>query len=260
MTIYTPTSEIIDSFNGQCDLKDGIFCHVSPTFAENPLYVLRVARFAACYGFNVDPDTMSLMSYLVSSGELDHLTAECVWKEFEKIFNKHEMLWGLEILQQCGALRRLFSLELFDADRLVLERAIEVDIPIASLCAIFFSRCDLKKLESKIRFPSSILKTIRLFKEQFELITSFDKLPSSEKIALLKNVGALRQTLEFKYLIIACSVISFFRDWQFNIEKSIHLLKNINYEELLKNIPNSKKASTVFNAQVTILERDGYNI
>lgn len=260
MAIYPPTGEIIDPFNGQRDLKDGILRHVSPAFVEDPLRVLRVARFAARFGFNVDPDTMSLMSRQVSSGELDHLTAERVWKEFEKIFDEPEMLWGLEVLQQCGALRRLFDLELFDVDRFALERAIEVDAPIASLCAIFFNRCDLKKLESKIRFPSSILETIRLFKEQFGLITSFDKLPSLEKIALLKNVGALRQSLEFKYLMIACSIISSFRDWQLDIEKTIYLLKSINYEELLKNVPNSQKVSIVLNAQVTILERNNYVI
>lgn len=256
---YDPTNKaVIDPFGGQRDLKDGILRHVSLAFAEDPLRVLRVARFAARYGFSVDPDTMSLMSRLVSSGELDHLTAERVWKEFEKLFAEEHVVWGLEILNQCGALQRLFNIEFLDADKHVLDRAIDTDAPIASLCALFFSRCDLKSLEKKIRLPSSVMETIRLYRDYFGLITSFDRLPSSEKIAVLKNVGGLRQSMEFKYLLIACSIVSFFRDWMVDIEQSISLLKNVDYETLLKDVPNSEKAKVVLNEQITLLERNRY--
>lgn len=257
---FDPVSkQVIDPFNGQRDLREGILRHVSPAFAEDPLRVLRVARFAARYGFSVDPDTMSLMSRLVTSGELDHLTAERVWKEFERLLAEEHVVWGLEILNQCGALKRLFGIEFLDADKHVLDRAIEADAPIASLCALFFSRCDLKSLERKIRLPSSVMETIRLYKDYFGMITSFDRLPSLEKIALLKNTGGLRQSMEFKYLLIACSVVSFFRDWMIDVQQTISILKNIDYVTLLKDVPNPEKAKVVLNEQITLLERNKYD-
>lgn len=81
------TGRIIDPFNGQQDLADKLLRHVSPAFAEDPLRVLRVARFAARYanlGFTVAPDTLALMQQLADSGELNHLTAERVWKEMSR--------------------------------------------------------------------------------------------------------------------------------------------------------------------------------
>ncbi|HAD47028.1 MAG TPA: multifunctional CCA tRNA nucleotidyl transferase/2'3'-cyclic phosphodiesterase/2'nucleotidase/phosphatase, partial [Alcanivorax sp.] len=79
----TPGGEIIDPFNGKRDLKARILRHVSPSFAEDPLRVLRVARFAARYhwmGFRVADTTLELMGDIVMSGEMTHLAAERVWK------------------------------------------------------------------------------------------------------------------------------------------------------------------------------------
>src|SRR5208282_1859428 len=78
------TGEIIDPFDGLHDLQDRTLRHVSPAFAEDPLRVLRVARFCARYNFKIAQRTLDLMSHLVQVGELDHLTPERVWVEIEK--------------------------------------------------------------------------------------------------------------------------------------------------------------------------------
>ncbi|MBF0368166.1 MAG: multifunctional CCA addition/repair protein [Magnetococcales bacterium] len=81
------TGRIIDPFGGREDLKNRILRHVSPAFGEDPLRVLRVARFFARFhalGFQIAPDTLNLMTQLVDSGELDHLTPERVWMETVK--------------------------------------------------------------------------------------------------------------------------------------------------------------------------------
>ena len=78
---------LIDPFGGLTDLNNRLLRHVSAAFVEDPLRVLRVARFAARYaplGFQIAPETMQLMQDLVASGELDHLTPERVWKETER--------------------------------------------------------------------------------------------------------------------------------------------------------------------------------
>lgn len=96
-----------DPYNGEKDLQDRILRHVSPAFSEDPLRVLRVARFAAKlhpFGFTIAPETMQLMKQIVDSGELKYLTAERVWQEWQKSLNTDSPQVFLEILKQCGAL------------------------------------------------------------------------------------------------------------------------------------------------------------
>lgn len=99
--------ELIDPYNGQQDIIDRTLRHVSDAFTEDPLRVLRVARFAARFhhlGFTVAPETMNLMKVLVDSGELSHLTAERVWQEWQKSLSSQHPEIFLSTLKECGAL------------------------------------------------------------------------------------------------------------------------------------------------------------
>ena len=103
--------EVIDPFNGKADLKARLLRHVSPAFAEDPLRVLRVARFAARYhwlGFRVAEDTLTLMKQLAASGELDYLVAERVWKETSRALMERDPQVFFQVLHACGALAVLF--------------------------------------------------------------------------------------------------------------------------------------------------------
>ena len=103
--------EIIDPYGGKQDLENRILRHISPAFSEDPLRVLRVARFAARYhslGFKIASETLSLMAELAQSGELQHLTAERVWLETEKALNEKNPEIYFETLHKIGALRVLF--------------------------------------------------------------------------------------------------------------------------------------------------------
>jgi len=112
--------QIIDPYNGQQDLNDRIFRHVSDAFVEDPLRVLRVARFAARYhkyGFTIAPETLALMKEISESGELQSLTAERVWQEMQlsladgganSDINLGSPEVFFQILHQCGALKELW--------------------------------------------------------------------------------------------------------------------------------------------------------
>ena len=103
--------EIIDPYGGKQDLDNRILRHISPSFSEDPLRVLRVARFAARYhslGFKIASETLSLMAELAQSGELQNLTAERVWLETEKALNEKNPEIYFETLHKTGALRVLF--------------------------------------------------------------------------------------------------------------------------------------------------------
>lgn len=98
---------VIDPYHGQEDLEARLLRHVSPAFAEDPLRVLRVARFAARYaplGFSVAPETLALMRELSESGELEALTAERSWKEISRALMESRPDVFIQVLRDCGAL------------------------------------------------------------------------------------------------------------------------------------------------------------
>lgn len=98
---------LIDPFNGRNDLNQRVLRHVSDAFSEDPLRVLRVARFAARYqelGFTIHPSTLRLMTGMAGSGELEYLVPERVWAEFEKALSTSNPATFIKVLQNCGAL------------------------------------------------------------------------------------------------------------------------------------------------------------
>jgi tRNA nucleotidyltransferase (CCA-adding enzyme) len=102
---------LTDPYGGQRDLAARVLRHVSPAFVEDPLRVLRVARFAARFaalGFIVAPETLNLMQQIGNSGELAALTPERVWRELERALSTSQPLKFFEVLHNCGAMLRLF--------------------------------------------------------------------------------------------------------------------------------------------------------
>jgi len=109
--------QIIDPYNGRQDIKDKILRHVSPAFAEDPLRVLRVAKFAARFaklGFTVAPETLKLMNDIVRSGEIDALVRERVWQEIEQAMGGPAPDVFIRVLRDCGALKLILP----EVDRL----------------------------------------------------------------------------------------------------------------------------------------------
>ncbi|XXQ69289.1 multifunctional CCA addition/repair protein [Neisseriaceae bacterium B1] len=98
------SGSLIDPYGGKNDLDNKILRHVSPAFAEDPVRILRTARFAARYGFQVAPETMQLMRKMVENGEADALVAERVWQELAKGLMEKQPRVMIEILRECGAL------------------------------------------------------------------------------------------------------------------------------------------------------------
>jgi len=102
---------LVDPYGGAADLRDGVLRHVSEAFAEDPVRILRVARFAARYaprGFRVADETLALMRSMVKAGEADHLVAERVWAELERALGEERPSAFFWELRSCGALARLF--------------------------------------------------------------------------------------------------------------------------------------------------------
>lgn len=101
---------LVDPFGGAADIAARVLRHVSPAFAEDPVRILRAARFMARFaplGFTVAPETLALMRDMVAAGEVDHLVAERVWQELKKALEMPQPSAAIALLHECGALARL---------------------------------------------------------------------------------------------------------------------------------------------------------
>ena len=105
---------IIDPFSGVSDLKAGILRHVSPSFTEDPVRILRIARFAARFGFRIAGETAALLRAMVASGEIEALVAERVWQELSQGLMESQPSTMFEVLRECGALAAILP----EVDRL----------------------------------------------------------------------------------------------------------------------------------------------
>ncbi len=106
---------LVDPYGGRADLAARLFRHVSPAFAEDPVRILRLARFAARFAdFRVAPETLALMRAMVAAGEVDALVPERVWQEIARGLMEARPSRMIEVLRECGALARLLP----EVDRL----------------------------------------------------------------------------------------------------------------------------------------------
>ena len=199
---------IIDPFDGQKDLAHKLLRHVSEAFTEDPLRVLRVARFAARYahlGFTVAPETMALMKSIVAKGEMEFLVAERVWKETSRALTEQSPQVFFEVLKACNALEVLLP----EVDALfgVPQRADyhpEIDTGIHTLMAL--------KAATKLTDCEAIRFAV-LVHDVGKAITPKDVLPSHsghEKRGLpLVKAICDRLTVPNKHRQLAMSVTEF---------------------------------------------------
>ena len=153
-----PTSgQIFDPFNGKQDLENRLLRHVSPAFEEDPLRVLRVARFAARFyslGFRIAEETKSLMRKMATDGELNHLTAERVWLETEKAFQTDSPHIYFAVLHEAGALAVLFpEMEKLFGKPQPAQHHSEIDCGVHTLMVIEQAKQFAKKAEN----PTALL-------------------------------------------------------------------------------------------------------
>ena len=169
------SDDIIDPFGGQEDLKNGVLRHVSEAFAEDPLRVLRVARFHARYKFKVHPDTLQLMKNLVKAGELNHLTPERVLAETEKAMMEKYPMQYFWTLQSCGAANVLFP----EIDRTMVvtgyafHKAVLRNMPLKHRWALLLVRTDVpvaEQLMTRLKMSNEVQKTVIAFRKLFTLI------------------------------------------------------------------------------------------
>ena len=189
---------LIDPFHGKRDLEGRLLRHVSEAFAEDPVRILRVARFAARLGFGVAPETMALMKRMVDSGEADYLVPERVWQEFAKGLVEQEPRRMFEVLAGCGLQEKLLP-EIKDVDKL--------EGSLAQRFARLLWQVEPKAIEKlcdRLRAPSEPRELALLASRNRDALQRASS--PKEVLEVLKRTDAFRRPERFKDLLEALPI------------------------------------------------------
>ncbi|NOR40924.1 MAG: multifunctional CCA addition/repair protein [Gammaproteobacteria bacterium] len=228
------SGELIDPYGGREDLDNGVLKHVSPAFAEDPVRVLRIARFAArfaTYGFHVAHSTNAMMRSMVQNGEVNHLVPERVWVELVKALETDTPARFFDVLAGCSALPILFpEFAVTDSGAAlsapaahgqngpglpVLEQAVALSentaIRFAALvCDMDNSTTDglsndaLAALCERHRAPNSCRELAEMALRQREQVQLANTLSATELLELLNTLDAFRRTDRFGDFLQVC--------------------------------------------------------
>ncbi|MGA2363892.1 MAG: multifunctional CCA tRNA nucleotidyl transferase/2'3'-cyclic phosphodiesterase/2'nucleotidase/phosphatase [Steroidobacteraceae bacterium] len=207
----SPEGTLIDPYGGREDLHERQLRHVSAAFVEDPVRVLRVARFAARFaelGFRVAPETYSLMRAMVANGEVAALVPERVWQELERALREPSPEVFFDTLQDCGALAVLLpELRWEAADR----DALRAVVPLSGDTSVRFAalgagsaEAGLAALCERLRAPNPHRELALLCLRLQQRIAAASALDGAGLLELLESADAVRRPERFERLLCAC--------------------------------------------------------
>ena len=209
---------LIDPFGGQRDLANRVLRHVGPAFSEDPVRILRLARFAARFGdFSVDPETQKLLSTMVEAGEVDALVPERVWQELARGLMERQPSRLFEVLHGCGALARLLpelnrvwndrSGRLIDAAALNDE---PLDVRWALLTIDLTSAEDSSAAEAlaqRLRVPAELRAMAQLLAREYGSVEHAFGLSADAMLKIIERSDGIRRPDRFLRMLKASSYV-----------------------------------------------------
>ncbi|MBD1585086.1 multifunctional CCA addition/repair protein [Pseudomonas typographi] len=207
--------QLIDPYNGQRDLQQRVLRHVAPAFAEDPLRVLRVARFAARYaslGFTVAAPTLELMRQLSASGELQALTAERCWKEISRALMETSPQVFIDVLQACGALAQLIP-ELAPhwgperAQVLARAAAERQPLPVRWACLLHGLGNPVQPVCERLKVPRECQALAHLLERYLGTAQRAASLAPGELVELLQHFDVLRRPQRLEAFLAAATLL-----------------------------------------------------
>lgn len=209
--------KLIDPYQGEVDIANKTLRHVSPAFAEDPLRVLRVARFAAVLeGFEVHPDTMALMQSMAISGELDHLVSERVWIEVTKALLSEAPQRFFDVLSACGAMQVLFPelLENRKLTELLAKAAVLTAAEETHRLAVRWAACcyqlsqeAAQALMARLRVPKESQQLADLVVRYVPQLERLDPQQPEKIVGLLASLDAWRRGRRLQCFFLVCQIV-----------------------------------------------------
>jgi tRNA nucleotidyltransferase (CCA-adding enzyme) len=231
--------ELIDPNHGQKDLQAKILRHVSPAFIEDPVRILRVARFAArfgAHGFTLAAETLALMKTMVANGEVNSLVAERVWKELSRALSEDLPSQFFLILEQCNALPVLFpAIDILGPGIAALNAGAAVtDDPEIRLALLVhnLAQAEIQQLATHYRIPNNYAEFALLLAKNLSHYAAGLNITPAEILTLLESTDAFRREDRFKKFLLAAEIIT-----QISLTplllKCLQALKAINIQEII---------------------------
>lgn len=203
---------LIDPFQGRKDLEAGVLRHVSEAFAEDPVRILRVARFVARFGFRVAEETLALMKAMVASGEADYLVPERVWQEFSRGLAEPHPERMFEVLEACGLAEKL--LDGVRPVREILVRAARAKASLAvrfALIAWPHKEPQVSAVCERLKAPNEVRELALLACRNRVALRAAPRATPAALLELLKRTDALRRPERFAELLevarLACPAL-----------------------------------------------------
>lgn len=207
---------LIDPYGGQEDLRRGVLRHVSAAFAEDPVRILRIARFAARFAdFTIAAETLLLMRQMVDAGEVDALVPERVWRELSRGLMERRPSRMLAVLHDCGALARLCP-DLtaggsgpLDAASRAIDRAAQLDAPLSvRFACLAYPHGGVREAPRclGLRAPTDCVQLAELLAREHRQLASTTGNDADALMHLLECCDALRQPQRFEALLQACEI------------------------------------------------------
>ena len=205
-----PDGTLVDPYGGRRDLEQRLLRHVSPAFVEDPVRVLRVARFAArlaALGFKLAPETRALMHRMVDNGEINSLVSERVWREMQRALGEANPEVFFDILQDCGAIAVLLpELDWRTPARKALQRAAQISpepsLRFAALLADTAAEA-ITALCERLRVPNDYRELALLTARLWLRIADAGALDAAGVLELLEAADAFRRPARFELLLRA---------------------------------------------------------
>jgi tRNA nucleotidyltransferase (CCA-adding enzyme) len=206
----SPDGTLIDPYGGEQDLEHRMLRHVSAAFVEDPVRILRVARFAARLaplGFRLAPETAALMRRMVDNGEINSLVSERVWREMQRALGEPRPEEFFQVLQDCGALAVLLpELDWRAAERATMQRAARLSAePSVRFAALLTDAAPqaTTALCERLRVPNDYRELALLTARLWRRIAAADALDAGGVLELLEAADAFRRPDRFELLLRA---------------------------------------------------------
>ena len=197
---------LIDPFGGEQDVADGLLRHVSAAFAEDPLRVFRVARFAAqLSGFSVLEDTLALMGQIAAADELRELSAERVWQELAKALRAAQPLRFFTVLRAAEALRPWFSE--FEMLEVLLPESLHDDLERFAAIGWLLTPTEARALCERLKASRQFTRPMLQVAEHGAVLAGWERADPEELCLALKNINAFKPGAEHELpinVVAAC--------------------------------------------------------
>lgn len=217
----TKDGKLVDPYEGAKDLQHKCLRHVSAAFSEDPVRILRIARFQARYqhlGFSIADETLTLMKSMVAAGEVDHLVPERVWKELESALGEKNPEAFIETLLSCNALSSVMpELTQPEAVNLFHDFCTEQKNTLGRFAALTFTltsqeavakQQNIQRLCERLGAPKDYRDLALMTAAYLPAFCQTNKLPPKKLTQLLKNLDAYRRTDRFNLWLDTCQTLA----------------------------------------------------